>query len=186
MPSASAPNSVLRNLPSVDEVLRSETGAAIIVAAGESHTASLARAVIAELRSEISPDPSSGLSKDDLLHAAAGKLSEAWRLERLTGSHRVINATGVVIHTNLGRAPLSEKARLAIADAAGYCTLEYDINTGKRGKRGQQAEELLAELTGAESVLIVNNCAAAAFCADRVRFRRRGDHLAGGNGRDRR
>ncbi|HQZ96109.1 MAG TPA: L-seryl-tRNA(Sec) selenium transferase [Pyrinomonadaceae bacterium] len=163
MPSASAPNSVLRNLPSVDEVLRSETGSAIISAAGERHAAVLARAVIAELRSEISSDPSSELSKYDLLCNAESKLSEAWRLERLAGSHRVINATGVVIHTNLGRAPLSENARMAIADAAGYCTLEYDINTGKRGRRGQRAEELLAELTGAESVLIVNNCAAAAF-----------------------
>jgi L-seryl-tRNA(Ser) seleniumtransferase len=76
----------------------------------------------------------------------------------------VINATGVVIHTNLGRAPLSKNARRAVADeAAGYCTLEYDVDTGKRGKRGQRAEELIAELTGAEAALVVNNCAAAAF-----------------------
>lgn len=163
MSSASAPNAALRNLPSVDEVLRSETGAAIISAAGERHTASLARAVIAEMRSKISSDPASERSKNELLRSAESELSERWRLERLTGSHRVINATGVVIHTNLGRAPLSENARTAIAEAAGSCTLEYDINTGKRGKRGQRAEELLAELTGAESVLIVNNCAAAAF-----------------------
>ncbi|MEQ1603518.1 MAG: L-seryl-tRNA(Sec) selenium transferase [Pyrinomonadaceae bacterium] len=163
MPSASVPNPVLRNLPSVDELLRSDAGAAIVMVAGDKHAAALARAVIAELRAGISADPRADLLKEDLLHVAASKLSDAWRLERLTGSHRVINATGVVIHTNLGRAPLSEKARLAIADAADYCTLEYDINTGKRGKRGQRAEQLLAELTGAESVLIVNNCAAAAF-----------------------
>ena len=75
---------------------------------------------------------------------------------------RVINATGVIIHTNLGRAPLSEKAVRAIAEnASRYCNLEYDLETGKRGKRGERAENLLAEITGAESALIVNNCAAA-------------------------
>ena len=79
------------------------------------------------------------------------------------GTRKVINATGVVIHTNLGRAPLSEKAQMAVAGAASYCTLEYDLLTGKRGRRGHRAEALLAELTRAEDVLIVNNCAAAAF-----------------------
>jgi L-seryl-tRNA(Ser) seleniumtransferase len=85
-------------------------------------------------------------------------------MELMTGTHRVINATGVVIHTNLGRAPLSAAARTAIAnEASQYCTLEYDLDTGKRGKRGLRAEQMLARLTGAEDVLIVNNCAAAAF-----------------------
>lgn len=160
---ASAQNAVLRNLPSVNELLRSDAAGAIVLSAGEGHAARLARGVIAQLRAEMSADRTEDVSRDGLLHRAENKLAEAWRLENLTRSHRVINATGVVIHTNLGRARLSENAGLAVADAAGYCTLEYDINTGKRGKRGQRAEELLAELTGAESVLIVNNCAAAAF-----------------------
>ena len=69
----------------------------------------------------------------------------------------------MIIHTNLGRAPLSENATRAIDAASGYCTLEYDIETGKRGRRGSRAEDLIVELTGAESALIVNNCAAAAF-----------------------
>jgi L-seryl-tRNA(Ser) seleniumtransferase len=76
---------------------------------------------------------------------------------------RVINATGVIIHTNLGRSPLSREAIEAIASAAGYCSLEFDLNTGERGRRGASAEARLAELTGAEDALIVNNCAAAAF-----------------------
>jgi L-seryl-tRNA(Ser) seleniumtransferase len=64
----------------------------------------------------------------------------------------------------LGRAPLSDSARKAIVEqAAGYCTLEYDLATGKRGRRGTQAEELLMELTGADDVLIVNNCAGRPF-----------------------
>lgn len=163
MQSTSAMNAVFRNLPSVDELLRSRAGAVIVAAAGERHAAEVVRMVIAELRAEISGDPSAAVTKAELFERAESSLSEAWRTEMLTGSHRVINATGVVIHTNLGRAALSVAARKAIADAAGYCTLEYDISTGKRGKRGQRAEQFLAELTGAESVLIVNNCAAAAF-----------------------
>lgn len=166
MPSAKAPasNAVLRNLPSVDEVLRSKTGQGIVSQSGERHATVLARTMIDEIRQEIGPDTADGHSKTSLLKAAENKLENAWLAEQLIGTHRVINATGVVIHTNLGRAPLSEKARRAVADEAyGYCTLEYDLETGKRGKRGARAEDLLAELTGAESVLIVNNCAAAAF-----------------------
>jgi L-seryl-tRNA(Ser) seleniumtransferase len=76
----------------------------------------------------------------------------------------VINATGVILHTNLGRAPLSEAARNAVAqEASGYCTLEYDPTTGSRGKRGGHVEELLTQLTGAEAALVVNNCASAAL-----------------------
>jgi len=70
----------------------------------------------------------------------------------------------VILHTNLGRAPLSDAARAAITEeGAGYCTLEYDQASGLRGRRGARVEELLRELTGAEDALIVNNCAAAAF-----------------------
>jgi len=76
----------------------------------------------------------------------------------------VINATGVIVHTNLGRSPLPENAVRALAEtASGYCTLEYDIESGKRGPRGRYAEQLLAQLTGADAAVIVNNCAAAAF-----------------------
>jgi L-seryl-tRNA(Ser) seleniumtransferase len=104
------------------------------------------------------------MSETDLKETAEERLGDAWTAEQRNGIRRVINATGVVIHTNLGRAPLSETARRAVADeAAGYCTLEYDLGTGKRGRRGRQAEELIVELTGAGDALIVNNCAAAAF-----------------------
>jgi L-seryl-tRNA(Ser) seleniumtransferase len=76
----------------------------------------------------------------------------------------VINASGVILHTNLGRAPLCENARQRLSqEAAGYCTLEYDLEKGERGRRGMRAETLLAELTGAEAALVVNNCAAAAL-----------------------
>ncbi len=162
--SAKASNSVLRNLPSVDELLRCVTGQKIATEAGERHTTELCRNVIVQIRQEIGKPSAKEQSKESLLTLSENRLANEWQLERLSGIKRVINATGVVIHTNLGRAPLSEKARRAVADeAAGYCTLEYDIQTGKRGRRGFRAETLLTELTGAEDVLIVNNCAAAAF-----------------------
>ncbi|MEO6052268.1 MAG: L-seryl-tRNA(Sec) selenium transferase, partial [Pyrinomonadaceae bacterium] len=166
MPSAKAPasNSVLRNLPSVDELLRSKAARDIVIDAGENHTAFLVRRVIEEIRQQIAVNIGEDHSKETLFAKAEQMVKRAWQTEQMTGIHRVINATGVIIHTNLGRAPLSLNARKAMADeASGYCTLEYDPGSGKRGKRGMRAENLLAELTGAESVLIVNNCAAAAF-----------------------
>lgn len=163
MPTAKASNSALRNLPSVDDLLRSEIGRTIAAAAGERQAAAMARDAIAVLRDEVRNRRAEERSKQELMSAAEDRLENAWSAERLAGTKRVINATGVMIHTNLGRAPLSDDARRAVADAAGYCTLEYELETGKRGRRGARAEELLAQLTGAESVLIVNNCAAAAF-----------------------
>src|SRR6185436_18352417 len=73
------------------------------------------------------------------------------------------NATGVILHTNLGRAPLSAAAQKAMVEVARYCSLEYDLNSGTRGRRGARAEDLLASLCGAEAALVVNNCAAAAM-----------------------
>lgn len=77
----------------------------------------------------------------------------------------VINATGVVIHTNLGRAPLAAAARRAVHDAAGYCDLEYDLTTGRRGARAGRLEPLLCDATGAQAAFAVNNAAAALVLA---------------------
>src|SRR5437868_3553522 len=103
-------------------------------------------------------------TREALLAEGARRLARAAERESALGLRRVVNATGVVLHTNLGRAPLSDAARRAVVEeAAGYCTLEYDTETGARGRRGPRAEALLAELTGAEDALVVNNCAAAAL-----------------------
>lgn len=184
MPDTS-PNERLRALPSVDALLRTPEAEALRPALGAERLTALAREVTDELRAELRTGGGAGTGDDEthdgtsvdgdretlrddgreaLLAEAARRLARAAERERARGLRRVINATGVVLHTNLGRAPLSEAARRAVAqEAAGYCTLEYDIETGARGRRGARAELLLAELTGAEDALVVNNCAAAAL-----------------------
>ena len=95
----------------------------------------------------------------------AGLLSTiSARVERaaLPSLRRVLNATGIVLHTNLGRAPLADAAIAAVADVAGgYSNLEYDLDAGRRGSRYSHCVSLLRELTGAEDAIVVNNCAAA-------------------------
>jgi L-seryl-tRNA(Ser) seleniumtransferase len=100
---------------------------------------------------------------------AGDLLSDArtW-LDRRAQPHlrRVINASGVIVHTNLGRAPLADAARDAVAAVAeGYSNLEYDVSLGERGSRQAHIEELLRELTGAEAAMVVNNCAGAVLLA---------------------
>ena len=156
---------ILRLLPSIDTLLRSETSLDLVGEIGAKHLTGLARYITESLRQDIlaSAKFEQEYSREGLLVEAESRLRNAWRIEKNTGLRRVINATGVIVHTNLGRAPLSEKAKKAMIDeASSYCTLEYNAETGKRGKRGARAEHLLAELTGAEAALIVNNCAAAA------------------------
>jgi L-seryl-tRNA(Ser) seleniumtransferase len=160
----STKNIDLSLLPSVDALLRSETGQDLVSGAGVKHLTLLARAVIDGLRAEIAGDNGKrAVSREGLLKEAGARLAAGWETQKRARLQKVINATGVIIHTNLGRAPLSEAAKTAVAEASGYCTLEYDLDTGKRGRRGARAEKLLADLAGAESALIVNNCAAAAY-----------------------
>lgn len=138
---------------------------------GSARLGSLARHITDELRREIMDtdqsevsDPSEMQTKADLLREAERRLAAKHLDETALALRQVINATGVVLHTNLGRAPLSDAARRAITEqAAGYCNLEYDIVNGERGRRGPRVEDLLADLTGAEASLVVNNCAAAAL-----------------------
>ncbi len=163
MPKPSTSNSVLRNIPSVDELLRSKTARRIVGEAGATHAAELARRALDAVRRDVSESRDIGSSRQGLLEKAAERMAEAWQLDRDTRLQGVINCTGVVIHTNLGRAPLSHEAQLAIREVSGYCTLEYDLRTGRRGKRAPSIEDLITELTGAEAAIVVNNCAAAAF-----------------------
>jgi L-seryl-tRNA(Ser) seleniumtransferase len=167
MSSSTAENgkAALRSLPSVDELMRSATASALAESLGHARLASLSRSVIDVLRSDLLNGKASGIAatKLALLAEAESRLNAEWNRASSSGLRRVINATGVVIHTNLGRAPLSIGARARVAEAAGYCNVEYDLLTGKRGRRGARAEELLCEFSGAEAAVVVNNCAAAAL-----------------------
>jgi L-seryl-tRNA(Ser) seleniumtransferase len=98
---------------------------------------------------------------DELAGRVAGML-DGLAGQRIRG---VINATGVVLHTNLGRAPLSTEAIAAVTEAAGYSTVEYDLAAGSRGRRGAAAERLLREVTGAQAAMVVNNAAGALLLA---------------------
>ena len=158
----------LKLLPSTDTVLQTATAQNILAESGAKNLTILVRGAIDSVRKNLQEkflsDNRADYSREELLCEAEKQLRNVWQTARQTKLQKVINATGVIVHTNLGRAPLSENAkRAAVEIAAGYCNLEYDLTTGKRGKRGADAEKLLAAITGAESALIVNNCAAAAF-----------------------
>jgi L-seryl-tRNA(Ser) seleniumtransferase len=142
----------LRELPSVERVAASlEAPHALAVAA--------TRAALDAARAALLADPDAEV---DVIADARVRLAAAER----SSLRRVINATGVIVHTNLGRAPLAGAAREAAAAAAeGYSTLEYDVDEGRRGSRQSHVEGLLRELTGAEAGLAVNNGAAAVLLA---------------------
>src|SRR5499427_4319891 len=118
---------------------------------------------ILDPRSSILHPPSSilALSEEELAGEIERRLNARFDRRRRSRTQRVVNATGVTLHTNLGRAPLSRRALEAISEAAGYCNLEYDLQTGRRGKRGSGLEAMLRELAGCEAAAVVNNCAAA-------------------------
>ena len=142
----------LRALPAVDRL-------AAALDAPHPLAVAAARAVIDERRAELRAGAS---DEPDLVARARERLARAER----PSLRRVLNATGVIVHTNLGRAPLAAAAREAVALAAeGYSTLEWDASSGRRGSRHDHVESLLAELTGAEAALAVNNCAAAVLLA---------------------
>lgn len=160
---AASTSSLLRDLPSVDELARSGTAKQWSDEFGVRHITNVCRRIVDDLRSELRDSGEGRSSAAKLLIEAEQRLTAELERERALRIHRVINATGVVVHTNLGRARLSENALKAVNEAAGFTTLEYDILTGSRGKRGAGAESLICEMTGAEDAMVVNNCAAAAF-----------------------
>lgn len=147
----------LRNLPSVEQLLQLSTE--LISLYGRPLTLNALRATLDDVRVRFKLHPELDLPTDiEILNQAESHLT-LWTQPTLIP---VINATGVIIHTNLGRAPLS-KATIAAMQivSAGYSNLEYDLDTGKRGSRLVHAESVLQKLTGAEAALVVNNNASA-------------------------
>jgi len=150
----------LRKIPSVDALLRSDAGKLAAREFGRSLLKASVREVLAQVRSSAASG-APRLTDHEILGRAAALASRVTR-----GPTPVINATGVVLHTGLGRAPLSEEAASAAARAAtGYSDLEVDRETGTRSGRTARAEAALTALTSAEAALVVNNNAAALLLA---------------------
>lgn len=151
-------NTLLRQLPAVDEVLRRPEVAALLEVHPRGAVVEAVRAVLGRLREALLSGGAVDAGPEAIVHQVAAAVVPKLR--------RVINATGVVLHTNLGRAVLCDRALQAVAQAAGgYSNLEFDLETGKRGERYSLVEELLRRLTGAEAALVVNNNAAAVLLA---------------------
>ncbi len=147
-----------RSIPSVDRLLERPWCRDLIAAHGQSWITGRLRAVLDEMRAgrRQVPDTDEGFAasvRTEVAHASSPSL------------RRVVNATGVVLHTNLGRAPLAAEARRAMAAAAGYGNVEFDLRTGERGSRYHHCVELVRELTGAEDAVVVNNNAGAVALA---------------------
>ena len=146
-----------RSLPSVDRLLNSVSAKPLLETYGRPLTLQAIRESLDLTRSSIQEGKNS-VSEDEILERANGLLRD-WTAPSLVP---VINATGVILHTNLGRAPLSNAARQAMNEASyAYSNLEYQLIKGSRGKREMHSEELLCQLTGAEAAMVVNNNAAA-------------------------
>ena len=147
-----------RRIPGVDRLLDRPWCRDLIASHGRPWVTERVRALLEDLRAGRLPVPDGDEGFAALLQ---GEVARA-----LTPSlRRVVNATGVVLHTNLGRAPLAEEARHAMAAAAGYGAVEFDLGTGARGSRYDHCVALLRELTGAEDAVVVNNGAGAVALA---------------------
>jgi L-seryl-tRNA(Ser) seleniumtransferase len=158
----------LRSLPSVNQVLESSQAQEWISEYGRPLTLQAIRASLEEVRARY---PEQDVPDKPALLRRMAALLAAWTAPTIK---RVINAAGVILHTNLGRAPLSEAALQAMRDVAGsYSTLEYDLAQGKRGSRLVHAEALLQRLTGAEAAMVVNNNASAVLLVLTALARRR-------------
>lgn len=148
---------LLRQLPRTDRVAGHPALSEARDRLGLPTVTALARAAISEARARALASESAPTA-EQVLDEVRRRAASLWK----SRARRVINATGVVLHTNLGRAPLSQEAVAALADSArGYTSIELDLESGKRGRRGAFMENALAQLTGAEAALVVNNCAAA-------------------------
>jgi L-seryl-tRNA(Ser) seleniumtransferase len=150
--------SALRSIPSIEQLRQRPAIAALEARFGRAAVLDALRAATAAVRTRVA---AGGTAPDDV--AAAVEADVPARLSSLTSAslRDVINATGVVLHTNLGRAPLARTALDRVAALGGYTNLEYDVDSGARGRRDVHAETLLRRLTGAAAAVVVNNNAAA-------------------------
>jgi len=148
----------MRAIPSIEQLRQRPKLLALEPTYGRAAIVDALRAEAAVLRSE----SAAGHEPDDVVNAIERAAIERLTSECAPSLRRVINATGVIVHTNLGRAPLARAAAARVAElSSGYTNLEYDLSAGARGRRDVHAERLLCRLTGAEAAVVVNNNAAA-------------------------
>ncbi len=151
---------LLRQIPAIDRWLGSPVGMRLCAEFSRDSVTEALRRELASLRQAVHD----GLTELPDFAGADFETSLRHGLQAMarTSLSPLINATGIIVHTNLGRAPLCQSAIDAVASVAGtYTNLEFDLNTGKRGSRNQHAARLLRDIAGAEDALVVNNCAAA-------------------------
>lgn len=160
----------LRGIPSVDKFINMQETQPLVRQFGRAQVLNAIQGVLTDIRREAAAGKPVDLSENSLVKMVTNVLET-----RMNPSlARVINASGVILHTNLGRAPLSRSALEAINEtASGYSNLEYDLEHGARGSRTVHARDYLCQLTGAEDALVVNNNAAAVLLALTALARRR-------------
>jgi L-seryl-tRNA(Ser) seleniumtransferase len=151
----------VRAIPSIDQLAQRPGVQALIARFGHDAVVDALRTAAAEMRDTLRTSGGT-TDRDELADVMERRAASLVASRTRPSLRRVINATGVIIHTNLGRAPLGEAALARVARLArGYTNLEYDLAAGARGARDVHAESLLRRLTGAEAAVVVNNCAAA-------------------------
>ena len=179
--STTSKSDLYQRLPSVDELLQKPELASTVSVEGHAVVADAARAVLSRLRAEISSARLEATGVDLALSGISSAIERRVRLSLSYSLRRVINATGVILHTNLGRAPLADSALEHLRDvASGYSNLEFDVETGNRGKRDVHVDRLFRKLLNEDSAgdatrgtsappdistIVVNNNAAAVLLA---------------------
>jgi L-seryl-tRNA(Ser) seleniumtransferase len=157
------PNQLLRSLPSIERLLERPLALRLSAAVGRERVRDLLRETTDELRQELASGPlSPAITGQSLIEEVERRLEPRAARFSQPSLRRVVNATGVIIHTNLGRAPLARQAVEAISETvAGYSNLEYDLTRGERGRRETHCQELISRLAGSEAATVANNNAAA-------------------------
>ncbi|HET9886170.1 MAG TPA: L-seryl-tRNA(Sec) selenium transferase, partial [bacterium] len=147
----------LRGIPSVDQLLHTNEIQALLATEPRAAVLRILRDHLDGLRERMRRGEGAALSRDEIARAVAVLVRE-----RPRGPRRVLNATGVVLHTNLGRARLAREAIESLVEAArGACDLEFDLESGKRSSRTRHLDRKIAAVTGAEDAFVVNNNAGA-------------------------
>ena len=152
----------MRRIPSMDKLLSQTWIAEYESEIGRETVKAIISAILAEYRKKIQDKPDLAFDTDSIIREAKKRIA----VKAKPTLRRVVNATGVVLHTNLGRSLLADSAIKAVNDIAGsYNTLEYSPEEGQRGHRNDHVEWLLCRLTGAEAAIVVNNNAGAVILA---------------------